>query len=351
MSINGFDSSWYDWTGQDGITGGYYYIPIMYDLAIRNGSQFCILKACDGASNTRFYKEAMRDARAAGIPAIPYVWCHGRNRYDPRKQGEHWYNELKDEPSIAVDFERYDDSIPNYDDLYNTVNRMRELGYKGKLILYTNWGYWLSYGSSASVWLELFDGGLWLSDPDDDPPNCPTWASASEKLRKAPTPFPDYVIHQYSFSGDPAKYGVTAPKLTVDENKFTGTPEQFNSIFGGAITPPPPQEKTMKIYRAKVSLNVRNAPSTAATVIGSLPVNGMYSVSDVSLNWGKVVEMFDANGVKISLPAAECWISTKPEYAVLYPFTLPTGGQGLPVITFNLSADGYPAQVVTWTPS
>lgn len=333
--INGFDSSQWDWTLTDGITGGKYYVPISYDVAYRNGSRYCFLKACDGTNDTAFYTEAIRDARAAGLLAAPYVWLHGRNWYDPRKQGEHWLAKLGNEPLIVIDFESYLDSIPTFDDLYNAIEAMRAGGYAGKIMIYTGHWYWLAHGSTADYWKQF---PVWLARYYTEPPQ-PT------------PPWDTWTFWQFSATGDPAKYGITNGKKAVDENRFEGTQAELEAIFGGAITPPPPQEETMKIYRAKVSLNVRNAPSTAATVIGSLPVNGMYSVSDVSLNWGKIVEMFDANGVKISLPAAECWISTKPEYAVLYPFTLPTGGQGLPDITFNLSADGYPAQVVTWTPS
>ncbi|HAR46118.1 MAG TPA: hypothetical protein DCS05_08095 [Nitrospiraceae bacterium] len=243
--IIGSDHSRWDWQNDD--QG---YCPI--DWA-RSQSVFVFLKAFDGPNAALYYLDEIIAARMAGKLAAPYVWCHGRNWYDPRRQAEAWYARLKDEPLIAVDFESYSTSIPDYDDLYNAVNRLRELGYTGKLLLYTNWGYWLSYGTSAALWLRLFDGGIWLSDPDDDPPVAPFWASADEKLRKAPTPFPDLDPHQYGFSGNPNDYGITNGKSAVDENKFMGTQAELEELFGGTVVvPPEPQNKIVIKIRSNL---------------------------------------------------------------------------------------------------
>jgi len=323
----GSDHSFYDYAGTNSF-GELYYIPINFAAS---KSIFTFFKACDGTRDTPYYPQAIQSARGARKLAAPYTWCHGRNWYDPRAQGEFWYSRLKNEPLIAVDFEAYMDSIPNYDDLWNASNRMFELGYNGKLILYTNWGYWLSYGTSQSIWTRLF-AGIWLADPDDDPPVAPWWASASEKLRKAPAPFDNWLIHQNSWTGNPQEYGLTNNKKTVDENKTNLTIEELQSLFGGAYVPPTGGDMylgTMLETRLGYS-----QPSVNSTSPGYVNINDKVEADRIENGWWHVVKV---NG----LSQSAMWIQEKGarQFIRLDSTTEPTtppAGEDFPVtVTAN----------------
>lgn len=336
--IFGSDHSHWDWMNED---DGY--CPIDWSASI---AEFTFLKACDGAENTPYYADEIVAARLASKKAAPYVWCHGRNWYDPRRQAEFWYSRLKDEPLIAVDFESYSTSIPNYDDLYNAVNRLRELGYTGKLLLYTNWGYWLSYGTSAALWTRLFDGGIWLSDPDDDPPVAPPWASASEKARKAPTPFEEVAVHQFSFTGDPVEYGITNGKNDVDENK--SAPEKIAVLFGGGTIPPiDPGEEPMILTSLENGLRIREGAGVSFPQV---------TVAPTYLDAGQTADVLELSGTAGSEQWAKIgdgrWANVwynKYQNATLSG-TLPPAGT-LPTINIRLDAEGYPPFEGVWTPS
>ena len=98
-----------------------------------------------------------------------------------------------------------------------------------------------------------------------------------------------------------------------------------------------------KVTVLAATLRVRSGPSTSAAILRTLSAGNI------------VYTPFPVEKKPVS---GQDWIriSESPVEYVAVGTTLSSveavpGGQGLPVITFNLSADGYPAQVVTWTPS
>ena len=113
--ILGSDHSAWDWTTPD---DGF--CPIDFS---KSKSVFVFLKACDGKWDTPYYPQTIATARAAGKLAAPYVWLYARDHTDPRTQADFWYSRLKDEPLIVVDFESYKLYFPDYDDLYNAIER------------------------------------------------------------------------------------------------------------------------------------------------------------------------------------------------------------------------------------
>jgi len=220
--ILGSDHGIWDWANED---NGF--CPIDWT---KSQSVFTFLKACDGVWDTPYYAESIAMARAAGKLAAPYVWLYN---VDPRMQADFWYLRLADEPLIVIDFESYGNSIPDYDDLYNAIERLRELGYTGKIIVYTGHWYWLAHGNTADYWKQF---PVWLARYSSAPPQ--------------PTPtFAKEIIWQFSASGNPANYGITNGKLAVDEDWFYGTQEQLEELFGGGAVPPidPPPEPQHKI--------------------------------------------------------------------------------------------------------
>jgi len=255
------DHGIWDWTSED---DGF--VPIDFT---KSKAVAVFLKACDGKWDTPYYTETIAMARSAGKLAAPYVWLYARKHTDPKIQADFWYLRLKNEPLIAVDFERWSTYYPDYDDLYNAVERLLQLGYMGKIIIYTNYWYWLVYGRNDLYWAKF---PVWLARYGSTPPQVtPPWIKET--------------IWQFSASGNPADYGITNGKLAVDENWFYGTQEELEELFGGVVIPPEPPGGDM--YKGTVitaSLNVRNAPVTG-TVINGLSLNNLVEADRIENGW------------------------------------------------------------------
>jgi len=335
--ILGSDHSHWDWQNDD--QG---YCPI--DWA-RSQAVFTFLKAFDGPNATPYYLDEIIAARTAGRLVAPYVWCHGRNWYDPRKQAEAWYSRLKDEPLIAIDFEIYLDSIPDYDDLYNVIERLRELGYVGKLIIYTGHWYWLAHGNDDSYWLQF---PVWLARYSSNPP-------------QVTPPWPKEIIWQFSASGDPVKYGITNGKKEVDENWFYGTQAELEELFGGGAVPPddPPPGETMN-YKITVNADATEEPNIRDTG-GATLGNDIGNFHKGQVGYGtEILESTLYRCLKVTQGADVVgWIydfwNGNPTYATIEEIVDVPPVDGLPVIHIHqlYSASGYPDLVIDkdWTPN
>jgi hypothetical protein len=272
----GSDHYWRDWSIQNP-DGSYSYFGIDFATAYANGSRFVFLKACSGWSDTRFYPEAIHDARAAGLFAAPYVWLYQDNA---TQQADFWYSRLKDEPIIWIDFESYEDSVPEAHDLYEAIERLRALGYAGMIGVYTGHYYWLAHGNDEPYWKQFpvclaryLSGGEppQVTPPwtDHAPINCDFW--------------------QDSALGAPAFYGVENGKLAVDEQKFYGTQVKLEALFGGELPPvdPPPGDETMILTSLSDGLRIR----TGAGV--SFP---QVTVAPTYLDAGQTAEVLSLSG-------------------------------------------------------
>ena len=320
MPIIGNDVSRWDWMTGDGD-----YSPI--DWA-RSETVFTFLKACDGVWDGPHYADEIKAARAAGKLASPYCWLYPASHTNIRAQAEFWYSRLKDEPLIVIDFEGYATYFPEASDLYGAIERLKELGYDGTIMIYTGHYYWLAHGNDEPYWLQF---PIWLARysiyPPQDTPPWPTWD-----------------IWQFSATGDPSRYGITNGKKAVDENRFEGTLEELAALFGQAVTPPPQEETMNKVTIIASTINVRSGPATSAAILRQLKSgNVIYTPYDVETKpvsgqvWIRISESpveYVAVGAALSKVEA-----------------VPGGGEIKPVITFNFSAEGYPPQAVTWTPS
>jgi hypothetical protein len=293
--IIGSDHSWYDWAVQNPDLS-YSYCPINFATAYRNGVRFTFLKACSGSSDTRFYQLAIRDARAAGLLAAPYVWLYENNA---TQQADFWYLRLKNEPAIWIDFESYLTSVPKAHDLYEAIERLRSLGYKGIIGIYSSHDYWASYGNATAYWKQFpicfaryLSGGypppLTYPWTDHAPMNCDFW--------------------QWSALGSPAFYGVVNGKDAVDEQKFDGTPEQLTPLFGAAVPPEPPPGDNMEYEVIVGSLSIRPTAGTTQAAIGYLLLNDHVTGIDTA-GWVKLATWTRA-GVPVALPALNCYSAT-----------------------------------------
>ena len=325
MTIYGSDHSHYDWAMYDDVKKVYTHFPLDYS---KSKSVFMLMKACDGTRDTPFYAEEISRARAAGKLAAPYVWLYPRTHTDPKAQADFWYTRLKSEPLIVIDFEAYASFYPDYDDLYNAIERMRANGYVGKIMIYTGHWYWLAHGSTSDYWLQF---PVWLARYYTEPPQ-PT------------APWNDWDIWQYSASGAPSDYGITNGKLAVDENRFEGTIDELAALFGSPVTPPPPQEVNMnKVTILASTINVRSGDNTTFPIVRQLKLNNIcYTPFDAKPNaggkvWVQITEIpaeFVAVGDLLSKVEA-----------------LPGGGNVYPEIKFAISAnEGYAPVEVVWKP-
>jgi hypothetical protein len=350
--MRGSDHYWGDWCGYDGIAKAYYYIPINFQQAYDRGSRFTWLKACDGLSKTRFFHNAYADAKKIkGFGVGAYLWQYKGELADAKKQADFWYSEIAQYNCAAsVDFEAWQNNIPEAKDLWASGYRMRENGFTQKLIIYTNWAYWLEHGNSDPAWKTVFDG-IWLADPDDVTPTPPPYATA-DKGRKAPRPFDDYLFHQFSWSGDPALYGVNNGKLAIDEDRWNGSEDGLQAFFNnGEIIPPiePPPGETMIVKALVDKVNIRKDHSTASEDVGDFLKGQTAEVLEV---W----ESGSVNGIDYEQWARTAsgwiaaWYRTQGKLCDLIG-EIVTPPAGLPTINIRLEAEGYPPFEGVWKPS
>jgi hypothetical protein len=199
--------------------------------------------------------------------AAPYCWLYENNA---TRQADWWFSRLKNEPVIWIDFESYLTSIPKAHDLYEAIERLRTLGYKGIISIYTGHDYWTAYGNSDMYWSQF--------------PVCLARYNGMVTPPELTPPWGLYDFWQYSASGDPEKYGITSGKLAVDEQVFDGTPDELATLFGAEIPPEPPGGDMFQGTCITASLNVRNAPSTGA-VVNYLSLNDKAEADRVENGW------------------------------------------------------------------
>ena len=320
--ILGSDHSHYDW-----MTGGGTYVPIDYQRAYDNGSRFTFLKVGNGAVIQEHSIDELRRAIASPLLVGAYMWVYPVSYAAANVQANVWYSALKEFPTIpmAIDFETTYPTNPTASDLKAVIVEYQKLDPNRTILIYTG-NYWNTYGSNDPFFAQF---PVW-------------WARYNTVPPVIPPPWNEWTFWQFSASGDPSFYGVGNGKLAVDENRYEGTIEELQALFGGTL--PPPQGETMnKVTVIAPTLNVRSGPATSAAVLRQLKS-------------GNIV--YTPFAVETKPVSGQVWIriSESPVEYVAVGATLSSveavpGGQGLPVITFNLSADGYPAQVVTWTPS
>lgn len=228
--ILGTDHYWRDWT----ITDGMKFSPPDWSIAQANGSRFTFLKAADGIDDSTYFHEAYASARAAGMLVGAYVWLDARFIADPKRQAEKWAQVLdgKNCP-MSIDFEAYQDNVPEWRDLYDAAFYFRQLDPTRRIGLYTNYYYYMAHGNPDPSMAELLEFN---------------WSA--RYFTEAPhlyAPWNRTDIWQFSGSGNPIKYGITNGKHAVDENWWMDDETSLLEFFGQNVTPPPPTENAIAI--------------------------------------------------------------------------------------------------------
>lgn len=227
--ILGTDHYWRDWTIPDGKV----FSPPDWKVAIAHGSRFAILKCADGDDDSTHFHAAFESARSAGMLVGAYAWLDARSFADPKRQAEKWFEVLRGlDCPLSIDFEAWQDNVPNWRDLYDAAFYYRQLDPNRRVGLYTNYYYYLAHGNPDPAMAELLQFN-WSARYYTEPP-------------KLYAPWNRTDIWQFSGSGDPAKYGITNGKLAVDEDWWMGDEASMLEFFNQG-KPPKPNCKTISI--------------------------------------------------------------------------------------------------------
>ena len=182
-------------------------------------------------------------------------------RYDPTQQAEKFWSWVKDQPGklpLVPDYEAPDSWGGNYTgwkNLYNFLERLKQLCGGRKIDIYTGYYYWLDHSpnpiTQASSLAYFKQYGLWLA-----------WY-ADPSIVKIPAPWTqdDLDFLQFTANGDGKKYG--SETLGIDLNWFNGDVVKYQTQFdltgetdsGGEIPPPPTNDPVIHIIEVDLSKN------------------------------------------------------------------------------------------------
>jgi hypothetical protein len=172
-----------------------------------------------------------------------------------------------------------------------------------RVVIYTNIDYYKQMRAlGLGNWLDTIP--LWIASPNLNPgaPSLPPYRTT-------------WTFHQYSWWGEPARWG-TGGK--TDEDVYNGTVEQLRQWAGANI---PPTGETMTIYDIKGAMNIRAAASITSTDVGDLFIGDRVEVTVVQISatdkWGKLSKITRA-GANVALPAAVCYVSLNTTGTVEY---------------------------------
>lgn len=206
-------------------------------------------------------------------------------------------------------------------------------------------------------------------------------AAQKEYLLKIPTwpaGYPDdpnpYGFEQLKsfYQADPARFGkcvviqyaesIEIPGINPIEGRSTECNVADPNYLAqwqaetGVVIAPPTGENMISILTVKSGLNVRSTPGGTIIGAGFLATGDLVMASAKSNEWVQLKEV-RRNGVKLTLPGPVCWASRgltdgymRLEWDIAESAPPPPPVEIKPEITFNISASGYPVQVVTWKP-
>lgn len=267
----GLDVSYYDWGSQPGGV-------LDYKAMKEAGVSFVVLKAMDGNTETKGFRENYAAAMAADLVVLCYQFIY--SSLSANTQAQRFAELMKQFPPHlppVVDFEAYLDSKPDSGQLGGYMTTFNT-AYGQYPIIYTSPGYWGSYGSAKPFFAQSW---LWAAH----------WGAISPSV---PAPWTDWTFWQFSASGDPSRYGydmtVPYPKKAVDENWFNGTEQDLRVLAGleNGGDPPPTTGETM--WKGTIESNVPNGlgifpePNFGPLVNQVLPSGSVVYGTDIEQN-------------------------------------------------------------------
>lgn len=252
--------------------------PEQIDFAkMRQAADFVIVRAGQNLWPDSDFDYNWNEAKKAGLPRGSY-WFYD-SRADPKQQAELWVEgmngDLGELPLFADYEETYGGPNSGWHNLYDFLERLKELVGQKEIGIYTSFYYWRENAPNPTTDaqnLEYFHQyPLWIANYGVVKPALPPPWTGNE-----------WLFWQYTEAGDGKTYGVESQG--IDLNYFNGDVNAFKKRFGitdGSTTPP---AQTLKY---QVELNVRQDPGTDKTVVGTLQQNEIVEQLAISTdgNW------------------------------------------------------------------
>lgn len=233
-----------------------------------NGGSFVIIKGKDGTIDGKFVYENAFQMQQENVPFALYDWLYPNLYVNCRLQGQAWADIAKQlKPNkVFVDYEWTSyggkPANPNGSDLSIAIDTF-EQSYGQEIGIYSSLGYTSSYPIPARfasrVWWPAQYG---VSTPSSVSPFGLNWTIWQQSDRWMPA----------------ANWGIDPSWAHVSDGDVM-TPEHFEQIFGGGVTPPPPSGGTMQYQVVWMNgATVRPQPNTSGIGIRVLAFNQIVDV-------------------------------------------------------------------------
>ena len=225
---------------------------------MRERADFVIIRAGQNKWIDSDFQTNWKAARDAGLARGSY-WFYD-SRVEPQRQAELWRDALGDDQGelpLCADFEEsYGGPYKGWKKWYGFLEYLKKFMPKKEIILYTGYYYWRENAPNANTEadsLEYFH-------------QYPLWVArykATEPLVPAPWKKDEWMLWQYTETGDGAAYGVES--RGIDLNYFNGDAAAFRERFKLSDTPPP-----VSTVSYKVDLSLRENPNRESGIVGVL---------------------------------------------------------------------------------
>ncbi len=226
-------------------------------------------------------EEFMSNAELANM-SIGSYWYYD-SRADPKQQAKKWKEVLGNHKTPLycwADYEEtYDGTYHGWRAFYDFLEACKTEMPDRKFGIYTGYYYWVDHSPNPitqAANLNYFaQYPLWLA-----------WYTTDLSLVKIPKPWTKLIFWQYTSSGNGITYGVGSKE--VDKNKFNGSLEEFNNMFGLENGGTPTMPEITYEGMAKVNnIIVRNAPAgadTGARLVAGQAIQGTGALITATLN-------------------------------------------------------------------
>ena len=251
---------------------------------MRERSDFVIIRAGQNKWIDPDFRTNWKAAKKAGLPRGSY-WFYD-SRVEPQRQAELWRDALEGdlgELPLCADFEEsYGGPYEGWRKWYAFLEYLKDLMPGKEIILYTGYYYWLENAPNADTQassLEYFHQyPLWIAR-----------YNATEPLVPAPWKKDEWMLWQYTETGDGKAFGVESKG--IDLNYFNGDAAAFRARFNlsDVVTPP------SSVLHYKVDLSLRENPDAESASLGILTQDELVERIDSS-NDGKWLKVKRANG-------------------------------------------------------
>lgn len=169
--------------------------------------------------------------------------------------------------------------------IYNLVHEMEQKTGK-RVMIYTGPGWWNAH-VARNEWAQ--NQPLWVAH----------WTTAAQPIVPYDWQQKGWVFWQHSADSNcqAAEYGFTNGDPDLDLNRYNGSIDDFNTLYGtniqpiGTVEPPPPAVEIVPLYKAQVTataLNVRSLPNVCGADLGDLRYGDILPVVEERDGWLRI---------------------------------------------------------------